>query len=158
MLVLGLLLVLGSLALPWLRDAVELRRLKAASSQWSALIQAARHGAFTLNRPMRLEFQAGAPACLVLHTGARGACSGCAAAPCRDGAERLAMTPALHSGITASASSNSLFWNPSDRTVTPTGTVRLELQDGRALHHVVNLVGRLRLCSPGGLVIGVSPC
>lgn len=156
--VIGLFVAVAAVVLPGLREAIELRRLHSASAQWASLIQAARHWAFVLNRPVRLELQAEAPACLLLHTGPRGACSGCQAAPCREGAELLAQTPRLGSEIAASASSTSLLWSPPDRTVTPTGTLRLELADGRALHHVVNLAGRMRLCSPGGLVGGVPPC
>ncbi len=156
--VMVLVMVASATLWPPLRDALEMRRLKAASSHWSALIQSARHWAFTLNRPVRLEFQAGTAPCLVLHTGARGACSGCAGSPCSSGAQRLGTTPPLPHALAASASSTSLVWSPTDRTVTPTGTLRLELPDGRALHHVVNLVGRLRVCSPGGMVQGVSTC
>jgi type IV fimbrial biogenesis protein FimT len=152
--------VVAATAVLWpnLRDALDMRRLKAASSHWSALIQSARHWAFTLNRPVRLEFQGGAAPCLVLHTGARGACSGCGTSPCSSGAQRLGTTPPLPYALTASASSASLVWSPTDRTVTPTGTLRLELPDGRALHHVVNLVGRMRVCSPAGTVKGVATC
>ena len=150
--------VMCAVMLPQLHDLLMLRQLQAASADWSRLVQAARHWAFTLNQPVRLELQAGTPACLVLHTGSRGACSGCAAASCRDGAQVLAVSLMTQPGLSASASSASLYWNPFDRTVTPTGTMRLELPDGRALHHVVNLVGRLRLCSPNGLVSGVTPC
>lgn len=158
LLVIGLMVALGAAVLPEVREAINLRRLHAASAQWATLVQAARHWAFTLNRPVRLEFQAEPSPCLLLHTGPRGACSGCHAAPCREGAQLLGLTPKLGSEIAASASSTSLFWNPPDRTVTPTGTLRLELADGRALHQVVNLAGRMRLCSPGGLVGGVPPC
>jgi len=143
---------------PALRDALETRRLRAASVQWSALIQSARHWAFTLNRPVRLEFQAGPAPCLLLHSGPRGACSGCQALPCHSGAERLGMTPPLPWALSASSSSISMAWSPADRTVTPTATLRLELPDGRAVHHVVNLLGRLRTCSPGGRVKGIPTC
>ena len=156
--VLALIMVVAAAVLPGLRDAIELRRLHAHSADWASLVHAARHWAFTLNKPVRLEFQTEAPACLLLHTGARGACSGCRAAACRDGATLLGLTPPLGDGLGASASSGSMMWNPTDRTVTPTGTLRLELADGRALHHVVNLVGRMRSCSPGGRVSGVPAC
>lgn len=156
--VLALIATLAAAVLPGLRDAVDLRRLRTASAQWASLIHAARHWAFTLHRPVRLEFQSGPRACLLLHTGPRGACIGCTATDCREGAQLLASTPVLGAELVASASSTSMLWSPADRTVTPTGTITLALADGRALHHVVNLVGRMRLCSPGGLVTGVAAC
>ena len=123
--VMVLVMVASATLWPPLRDALEMRRLKAASSHWSALIQSARHWAFTLNRPVRLEFQAGTAPCLVLHTGARGACSGCVGSPCSSGAQRLGTTPPLPHSLAAPARRTSMVWDPTAPTVTPTRTPRL---------------------------------
>jgi type IV fimbrial biogenesis protein FimT len=36
-------------------------------------------------------------------------------------------------------------------TSTPTGTLRLVGGRGRAVHHVVNVMGRVRSCTPAGV-------
>jgi type IV fimbrial biogenesis protein FimT len=52
----------------------------------------------------------------------------------------------------------SIVFDPLHGTSTPTGTLRLVGARGSAVHHVVNVVGRVRSCSPGGAVPGYSPC
>jgi type IV fimbrial biogenesis protein FimT len=42
--------------------------------------------------------------------------------------------------------------------VTPTGTLRLSLRDGRGLNQVVNIMGRVRTCSRSGTVPGYPAC
>lgn len=150
--------VVSAVLLPQLGGLLQLRRLQAASADWARVVHAARHWSFQQNRPVWLETQGAEAACLLLHDGMRGACKGCSNPSCHSGARVLAVTPTLPPGIAASTNSTSLLWNPAERTVTPTATLRLESQDGRAVHHVVNLAGRLRSCSPGGLVAGMSPC
>jgi type IV fimbrial biogenesis protein FimT len=51
-----------------------------------------------------------------------------------------------------------MLWHPDRGTVTPTGTLRLRLPDGRAVHHVVNITGRARTCSPQGSMKGFTVC
>jgi type IV fimbrial biogenesis protein FimT len=48
--------------------------------------------------------------------------------------------------------------DPVKGTVTPTATLRIEARDGRAIHQVVNLIGRVRTCSPQGQVAGERAC
>jgi type IV fimbrial biogenesis protein FimT len=43
-------------------------------------------------------------------------------------------------------------------TVSPTGTLRIHAADDRTVHHVVNIMGRVRTCSPNGLVAGHPAC
>ena len=52
----------------------------------------------------------------------------------------------------------SIVFDPLHGTSTPTGTLRVIGARGSAVHHVVNVVGRVRSCSPGGVVPGYSPC
>lgn len=158
LLVVTVMLVMGAVTLPHLLGMLQLRRLESASADWTRVLQSARHWSFTLNTPVRLEVKTTSPACLLLHTGARDGCSGCVTPACHGDAKLLASTALLPTDLSASSNSVSLAWNPADRTVTPTGTIKLELPDGRAIHHVVNLAGRLRTCSPSGLVWGITPC
>jgi type IV fimbrial biogenesis protein FimT len=43
-------------------------------------------------------------------------------------------------------------------TVTPTGTVTVATANGRALKQTVNIMGRVRSCSPDGAVLGYRAC
>jgi len=137
-----------------------MRRLQAASADWTRVLMSARHGSFELQQPVRLDVAADPTGtCLLAHTGQRGDCSGCRGAPvCRAGAQLIARSSPLPSDVSATANISSQLWNPSTRTVSPAGTVRLHLSDGRTVHHVVNLAGRLRRCSPDGATAGWPAC
>ena len=45
----------------------------------------------------------------------------------------------------------SIAFDPLHGTSTPTGTLRLVDGRGRAVHHVVNVMGRVRSCTPAGV-------
>jgi type IV fimbrial biogenesis protein FimT len=157
--VLALVAMAGGLAYPQLTDLVQLQQLKAASGDWARVVRAARTWAFTHHQPARLELQTGPSPCLILHTGARGDCSSCHLPPsCKPGARVLAISSSLPAGVQVSGLSSGQLWNPGSRTVTPTATIKLELPNGRSIHHVVNLAGRVRTCSPDGLASGVPAC
>jgi len=40
----------------------------------------------------------------------------------------------------------------------PTATLRIEARDGRSVHQVVNLLGRVRSCSPQARVVEERAC
>ena len=48
--------------------------------------------------------------------------------------------------------------DPLKGTVTPTSTMRVVGHDGREIHKVINIMGRVRTCSPGARVGGVPAC
>jgi type IV fimbrial biogenesis protein FimT len=55
----------------------------------------------------------------------------------------------------------SILFDPLHGTSTPTGTLRVVADSGRAVHHVVNIMGRVRTCSPAGaapVVAGYRVC
>jgi type IV fimbrial biogenesis protein FimT len=56
------------------------------------------------------------------------------------------------------SASRSVTFDPVRGTVTPTATLRVEARDGRAIHQVVNVLGRIRSCSPQGLAAGERAC
>jgi type IV fimbrial biogenesis protein FimT len=56
------------------------------------------------------------------------------------------------------SASKSLTFDPVKGTVTPTATLRVEARDGRAIHQIVNLLGRVRSCTPGGRVSDERSC
>ena len=145
-----------------LADWLGMRRLQAASADWVRVLMLARQWSFELQQPVRLDLAASPQlpqACLLAHTGQRGDCSGCSGpVACRAGVRLLARTAPLPTGVSASANISSQLWSPGSRSVSPTGTLRLHLSDGRTVHHVVNLAGRLRRCSPDGPTAGWPAC
>jgi type IV fimbrial biogenesis protein FimT len=54
--------------------------------------------------------------------------------------------------------SKTVTFDPLKGTVTPTATLRVEARNGRAIHQVVNLLGRVRSCSPLGRRTGELAC
>ena len=148
--------------LPGFQLALEQRRLEGAAAQLHTDLQLARSEAVARNRTLRISFsqQAGA-SCYVLHTGAAGACpcdiSG--VSTCTAGAEALrSVNFAAGTGVQLQSNVPSMVLDGSKGTVSPTGTLRLSSAEGRALHVVVNIMGRARKCSPGGTVPGYVAC
>lgn len=160
--VLAVLGVLASTAVPGLQRLLEGRRLQGAAVQLAADIQFVRTEAIARNRAIRLSVQrAGAQSCYVAHTGGAGECRCLDAEPatCTDGAEPI---KAVHfgagSGTAVRSNVGSIVFDPLHGTSTPTGTLRLVAASGREVHHVVNLMGRVRSCSPGAAVAGYVRC
>jgi type IV fimbrial biogenesis protein FimT len=99
--------------------------------------------------------------CYVVHTGATEDCS-CNAdgsASCSHGAAALrSVRFAQPDALQLHTNVGSILFDPVKGTSTPTGTLRLVAADDRAVHLVVNLMGRVRSCSPDKLVPGYRPC
>lgn len=155
--------VLASTAVPSLRELMERRRLDGAATQLAASLQFARTEAVARNQPLRISFPAGdaAGSCYVIHSGASGVClcNGDGPAVCSGGA-RAIRTVALPAAESVGLQSNvaSMLFDPLHGTVTPTATLRLTGTQGRAVHHVVNILGRVRSCSPLGAMPGYPVC
>lgn len=156
----GLSAVIAGLATPNLRGVLDLRRLDGAATALAADLQFARSEALARNRPVRLSWNA-AERCYLVHTGAAADCSCFAAAApvCSNGARAIRHAAwnadhrlALHSNTT------SILFDPRHGTATPSATLRVVADDGRAIHHVVNVMGRLRSCTPLAAVPGYRAC
>jgi type IV fimbrial biogenesis protein FimT len=65
--------------------------------------------------------------------------------------------PAGHK-VQVAANSGSMLFHPDRGTVTPTGTIRLQGNSGDSIQLVVNVMGRVRSCSPKGIVAGLPAC
>jgi type IV fimbrial biogenesis protein FimT len=50
------------------------------------------------------------------------------------------------------------LFDPLHGTSSPTATLRVLGMNGRAVHHVINLMGRVRSCSPSTTVPGYPAC
>ena len=160
--VLAVTAIVAATAVPSLASLVMARRLEGAASGLAADLQFVRGEALARNRSLRLSVRSGADAtCWIVHTGAAANCA-CAAAAgvvCAPGASAI-RSGVLPVGERVSVSANvaSIVFDPLHGTSTPTGTLRLVDAHGRAVHHVVNVVGRVRSCSPDGAVSGYPAC
>jgi type IV fimbrial biogenesis protein FimT len=138
------------------------KQLAAAAAEFETDVHLARSLAVSRNATVRISFdsQAGA-SCYVLHGGGAGDCT-CAAtglAVCVDGVESLRVVhfPA-QSQVALSANVASVVFDPVKGTSTPAGTARFVSPKGAAVHQVVNVMGRVRSCSPGKAVSGFKAC
>lgn len=152
--------VVAGTAVPGFERALQKHRLEGAAAQLETDIHYARSLAVALNTPLRISFD-NAAACYVIHTGAAQQCS-CAAdgsASCQDGAQAQRSVAVGGPGALAlKANVRSVLLDPVRGTSTPTATVRLESPQGLAIHQVLNIMGRVRSCSPSGAVGGYARC
>ncbi len=161
--VIAVIAIAAATAAPSFSDLVDARRLHGAAGRLAADVQFVRSEALARNRSLRLSFHAGAEAtCWIVHTGNAADC-GCAEGidqvVCTGGAlaiKGVVLPNGERVGIAANVAS--IVFDPLHGTSTPTGTLRLEGARGRAVHHVVNVLGRVRSCSPGGAVAGYLSC
>lgn len=144
--------VLVSVASPGFGGFIENRRVDGAATNLHADIQFARQEAVLRNAPVRLSFYSATDSsCYVAHTGNHADC-GCDAngnATCTDPIQAI-KTVAFSAAdkVAVQANVNSILFDPLHGTSTPTGTLKVVAKSGRAVHHVVNVMGRVRSCSP----------
>lgn len=160
---LAIVAVLAGGALSGWADSRERRLHQAASEQLATDVRLARSLAAAQGQAVRLAID-GRQGCYLLHTGPAQACR-CqhdGSSQCEGAAVALRVATVPGEGrITLSTPNSptaSLRFDAVRGTVTPTGTLRLSTADGRAIHVVVNLMGRVRSCSPEGLVSGHVAC
>lgn len=152
--------VLGSAA-PSFGKFAERRHLEGTAAQLATDIQHTRSMAVARNGGQRMSFRHDAAgSCYVVHTGPAQACQ-CqvgGAAQCAPGAiaQRSLSFPA-DGPVQVRANVGSILFHPVHGTSTPTGTVRVVARSGATVHQVVNLMGRIRACSPNG-VAGYPAC
>ena len=150
--VMAVLGIVTTSAAPGMTDMLDGRRLDGVASQLATDIHYVRSEAVARNQPVRLSFYASAEAsCWVIHTGlsAQCACPSAGPAQCSGDAEQIKTVslPATQR-VSVQANVTSMLFDPLHGTSTPTGTLRVLGSQGRAVHHVVNVMGRLRSCSP----------
>lgn len=159
--VLAMVGILAAAALPSFARMLVRRHLEGVAGQVSTDLQYLRSEAIARNAAVRMRFVATpAGSCYVIHTGTDQDCScDASAANCRAGVVALRSAAfAAESPVQVLANVESIRVDPRHGTVSPTGTVRVVAADGTAVHHVVSVLGRVRTCSPGGLVPGVAAC
>lgn len=150
--------ILAAVAAPPLKRLLEARRLDGIATQLGADIQAARGEALARNQTLRLSLQTDADGgCWVLHSGPAGACR-CNATCAADAEAVKAVRWNAGDGVSIAGNVNSIAFDPTHGTATPAGTWRVVTSEGRAVHHVINVLGRLRSCSPQAAVPGWRAC
>ncbi len=143
----------GTIA-PSLGKLQDRRRLEAATAQLETELQYARSLAVARNESVRFSFQADATtSCYVIHTGSPNACRCLTGLPVCNGtaqAMRLVRYEA-ESRVRSTSNSASFLFDAVKGTVTPTATLEMRNPRGDALRLVVNIMGRVRSCTPSAL-------
>lgn len=149
-------------ALPGLMDAKDKRRIDSLVAQIETELQYARSEAVARGETVRVGFvNDGGSSCYVVHTGSPRQCTCLPSgrAECVGGGEILrSVAQNALERIHLTSSAREIGFDPTHGTVTPTTTLRLENPRGDRVHLVVNIMGRMRTCSPNGGTLGHAAC
>ena len=154
--------VLATSAAPSMQDMIAARRLDNAVGQLVNDIHLVRTAAIARNQALRLSFMPRTGgSCYAIHTSTPATAPARAPAPavCGAGAREIktvAIADSDHVSIVSNA--GSMLFDPMHGTSTPTGTVRIVGMNGREVRHIVNVMGRVRSCSPAPVVPGYRAC
>ena len=152
----------AGLTVPSFERSVQRRHLEGAAAQLETDIHYARSMAVARNMPLRVSFSAGnGSSCYVIHTGAA-QCCGCAAdgtAACQGSAEALrSVRFAPGDAVSLRSNAGSVLFDPVRGTSTPTATIQLQTASGMGIRQVLNVLGRVRSCSPTPALSGYAAC
>ena len=160
--VLAVTVIVATTAAPGMQALIDARRLEGAATQLASDIQFVRTEAVARNEAVRLSFHAiAAGSCYVIHTGNADECVCGAAGPALCSGDALQIKTTTLAGadrVALQANVGSLLFDPLHGTSSPTGTLRVLGANERAIHHVVNVMGRVRSCSPQARVPGYRAC
>ena len=159
--VLAISAVLATTDAPGMQDLIAARRLDNATTQLASDILLSRSAAVARNQAIRLSFlPRSGGSCYVIHTAAGAcACGDSGPAVCRGSAREIktvTLSDADHVGLASNV--GSVLFDPMHGTSTPTGTVRVLGANGREVRHIINIMGRVRSCSPAPVVPGYRAC
>jgi type IV fimbrial biogenesis protein FimT len=161
--VLAISTVLVVAAAPGMQDLIAARRLDNAANQLANDIHLIRTAAVVRNQALRLSFlpRAGG-SCYVIHTGGAGQCecsSGDSPAVCHGNAREIKSVSISNADqISVVPNVSSVVFDPLHGTSTPTGTLRIVGAGGREVHQHINVMGRVRSCSPAPALPGYRAC
>jgi type IV fimbrial biogenesis protein FimT len=150
--------ILAGSALPSFKDSLDKRKVEGLSSEVGTDLRYARSEAVARNTGVRVSFYEG---CYVVHTGSRAdcQCDGQGPAVCTGDAVALKTVNSTEArGVQIVANVSSMRFDPTNGTTSPTGTVCTAPANGRSVHHVVSLMGRVRTCSPVAAGAPCAPC
>ena len=154
--------VVAGTAIPGFQTALARRDLDGVAAQFETDMALARSAAVAANRTLRVSFGSDASgSCYVVHSGAAGdcECSGSGAPVCAPSVEvwRNVSLPA-QGPVHFSSNVRSMVLDPVKGTVSPTGTVRIQAPQGLGVNAVVNIMGRVRHCTPTPPLLGYRSC
>lgn len=155
--------VLAASGLPSLKPLLERKSLQGLAAEVAAGIHHARSEAVARQEGVYVDAQpAQGGSCFIVYAGPERACRcGDAAAPVCEAEGRAVNYRFLSagSGLVASTTNREpLRFDPRLGTATPGGTLQMTSTSGTSVHHVVNMAGRLRSCSPNAAVPGFRAC
>jgi type IV fimbrial biogenesis protein FimT len=158
----AVLVIVLAVAAPSIRRLIDRTSLRASASVVRTDLQYVRSAAAARNEMLWLELQSGPDgSCYSLHDGAQGDCR-CTPdghADCPSSARALKVTGFPSNGaVQVSANVKSLRYDPDRGTVSPTATFTLTSRSGEAVQHTVNVLGRIKTCSPASQVPGYASC
>lgn len=161
--VLAIVSTLLGMVLPTLEQIRNRTHLRAAAAAVETDLQFARSAAVALNRVVYVAFsQSSAGSCYVMHTGGADADCSCDAAgnPQCSGAGEVVRSALLEgrSGIRLTSNSRQIGFEPLRGMVTPTATITAESRSGDRIAVVVNIMGRVRTCTPTASLEGQPRC
>ena len=160
---LAITLVLLSGALPMLKDLLARQTLLAQAAELETDLVLARAQALIHLESIRFSVHqtAAGASCYVVYSGPAGSCDclGSGQSRCEDGGQVLRVADtSRRAGITLANLARPLTFDAGLGTVTPTATLRLSDNEGRTVHQVINLVGRVRTCTPNPSWGGLRRC
>ncbi len=152
--------IVATTAVPSLAGLIDKQRISGVASELTSDLQYARAEAVHRNQGVRVSFRADA-GCYVIHTGSADQCE-CTAAgtPSCEGDAQAIKAVALDDAHRISLHSNvaSIVFDPVHGTASPAATLRITGPQGRSVQHTVNIMGRVRSCSPQPSVSGYRAC
>jgi type IV fimbrial biogenesis protein FimT len=154
-------LVVGA-ALPGFQAMLERRHLEGVAAQLETDIHFARSMAVAQQQPIRISYTADASGSgWVLHKGQPTHCrplpEGRASCNRTATVVRSVHLPA-DAPVRLQANVATMVFDPLRGTTTPTGTLRVIVRGGAAVHQVVSLMGRVRSCTPTPGLNGYPRC
>ena len=154
--------ILAGTAVPSFMESNKKRVLDGSAGEMATDLYLARSEAVARGQGVRVSFHSVAEgSCLVIHTGSTADCScdSAGVAQCVNDAILIKSNYfAASRGVSIAANVASMRFDQTNGTVSPTGTVRMTTSNGSEVRHVVNIMGRVRTCSPGGLAKGYKVC
>jgi type IV fimbrial biogenesis protein FimT len=158
-----ILATLATLAIPGFERFIQRRQVDGAAAELATDLQHVRSEAVARNRQMQVSFStlADSNSCYVVHTGRPNACA-CEAdgrTACQVGAEPIkTVVPSAGRRVSLRTNVRYMLYDPMYGTTSPGATLRVTGADGRAVHVVVNMMGRVSTCSPNAALTGYRAC
>lgn len=152
--------VLLGLALPSFLASLQRHRVEGLMNQFKADLRYGYSEAIARGHTVHVTFaRTTAGSCYVIAAAKPCPCDTTGLAACTGGSQplRVAWLPA-DSGITLTANVRQITFDGRRNTITPAASIDIRSNGPAALHAIVNIVGRARVCSPGSAMASYPAC